>query len=66
MQSMFPAALAVLLHLKALRIIPPVFHGGVIPFLALGASEVNYRPDIFLLRHDSLTLARRFVENRGR
>src|SRR5690606_28164808 len=56
MQRVLAAALAVLVQLQALRIIPTVFHRGVIPLLALGASEVNHHPNVFLLRHDSLTL----------
>jgi hypothetical protein len=50
---MLPAARTVFYQFEPLRIITPIFHGCVIPLFALGASEMNYHPNIFFLRHSS-------------
>ena len=58
MQAMHAAAGAILIELQALRIVFPVFSGGVVPLLALSAGEVDYTPGISFLGHDySIMLA---------
>jgi hypothetical protein len=46
---MLAAMRAVFIHFQAVRIVAAILNRGVIPLLALCASEVNYRADIFFL-----------------
>jgi hypothetical protein len=51
MHAMGATARAILVQLKALRIVFPVFGGGIVTFLALGAGKVNNTPGISFLGH---------------
>ncbi len=53
MQGVFVAAVTVFVELQARLVIPAILLGRVIPFLALGAGQVNHDPDI-LLGHANL------------
>jgi len=58
MQSMHAATGAVFVELQALRIVLPVFGGGIVTLLALGAGKVDYTSGISFLGHDySMMLA---------
>lgn len=48
---MLMAAQAVLHQLDTLRIIAPVFHGGVVALFAFGTRKMDNYSDVFFLRH---------------
>jgi hypothetical protein len=49
MKLMRSATRAIFLHFHATGVISTVFHGGVVAFFTLGASQMNDWSDIFFL-----------------
>jgi hypothetical membrane protein len=47
MQGVFAATFAKFIEFEAVGVVPPIFFTGVVPLLAIGASEVDHHTHVF-------------------